>query len=337
MMKFRVSILEDLAQLKQLWKLAFHDEDLYIDNFFSSYGSVDKVFVVEEEREGEKNIVGMTVWFGSVLHRGGKEYPFGYLYAVATHPDKQGQGIAGELLSYVNKQLEKEGFSGVTTVPATSSLHRFFGKQGFREYFEQNVGKVFVSSPLLSVPSDESKGVEGIEAEEYGILRERLLSQLPSFGKKEGELSFVSLEEGGFAYQKSVCLLGQGDLCYYGPKALRLACLKEETWVEYVKEHKEWAEEMALFVVEAYAPQEFMLKEWLGTGRGLAESKEEMLEYLRGLGSTLGKISVRGVFVDCEEVVEERTTEKFGMIQWFGEEPMDWDWGEVGYLGCGFD
>ncbi|MFI3255115.1 MAG: GNAT family N-acetyltransferase [Eubacteriales bacterium] len=178
---------QDLEGLKKLWKLAFHDEDEYIDHFFRRY-SPKQMFLVKSEGE----IIGMTYYFPSLLHRKGKAYTFAYLYGVATHPEMEKRGIASGLLSYIYSTLEKEGFDGVTTVPATPSLHGFFGKNGFSDYF------VYEKKEGLSLSGE----VERISGGEFAQRREDIL--------QNQDMPYITLQEDGFAYQEGVCALGKG-------------------------------------------------------------------------------------------------------------------------------
>ena len=49
MWNIRTSVPEDIPTQRQLWKLAFGDEDAYIDNFYQTYYRPERVLVLEEE------------------------------------------------------------------------------------------------------------------------------------------------------------------------------------------------------------------------------------------------------------------------------------------------
>lgn len=184
-MEFRLSKEEDVAQLKELWRLGFGDEGPYVENFFRQYHKPSLMYVGEEGGE----LVGMTAIFDTVLHRGGKEHSFAYLYAVTTRPDQEKKGIAGGLLSFLYGDLKKRGFEGVTTVPATVSLHSFFGKQGFEEYFVHDL-----------LPLEEVGEMERISALDYGKGRAERLENC----------DYITLKAEGYEYQGSVSALGRG-------------------------------------------------------------------------------------------------------------------------------
>ncbi len=185
--KYPLGEEKDIDSLKTLWKLAFHDEEPYIQHFFEKF-SPHQMFLAVKEDE----ILGMTYYFPSIFHRHGKSYKFAYLYGVATHPKAEKQGIASGLLGHIYKTLEKEGFDGVTTVPATPSLHQFFGRNGFHDYFVYEKRQGISFSPMG----------EKISGEEFASLREDSL--------KKQNMPYITLEKEGFSYQEGVCALGKG-------------------------------------------------------------------------------------------------------------------------------
>jgi len=48
MIQVRVSVPEDVPAQRRLWKLAFGDEDAYLDNFYQNYYRPERVLVLEE-------------------------------------------------------------------------------------------------------------------------------------------------------------------------------------------------------------------------------------------------------------------------------------------------
>ena len=87
----RPSVPEDVPAQRALWKLAFGDSDSYIDNFYHTYYRPERVVVLEEEG----TVRSMTAWFDTAFVVPGQgEYRAAYLYAVATHPDCRGRGLA---------------------------------------------------------------------------------------------------------------------------------------------------------------------------------------------------------------------------------------------------
>ena len=96
MLTVRPSVPEDIPAQRELWKLAFGDSDQYIDNFYNTYYRPDRVVVLEEDGV----VKSMTAWFDTTFVLPGQgEHRAAYLYAVATHPDCRGRGLAGKLLA----------------------------------------------------------------------------------------------------------------------------------------------------------------------------------------------------------------------------------------------
>lgn len=128
MLLVRPSVPEDVPAQRELWKLAFGDSDPYIDNFYNSYYRPGQVVVLEEDGL----VRSMTAWFDTTFVVPGQgEYRAAYLYAVATHPDCRGQGLAGKLLAGADEYFRSLNIPAVTTVPAEPSLHDFLGPTAF--------------------------------------------------------------------------------------------------------------------------------------------------------------------------------------------------------------
>ena len=132
MERLRCSVAQDIPRLRELWYLAFGDDGAYVDNFFDTYYKPERMLVLEEGGVAQ----AMTAWFDTafVVPEEGS-FRAAYLYAVATHPDCRGKGMAGRLLAWADDYFRDLGIPAVTTVPAEPSLHNFFGSNGFRECF----------------------------------------------------------------------------------------------------------------------------------------------------------------------------------------------------------
>ena len=166
----RLSTPEDIPALRGLWTLAFGDGGAYLDNFFDTYYKPERMIVLEQDSE----VRAMTAWFDTTfVVPGWGEYRAAYLYAVATHPDCRGQGLAGRLLAWADGYFQTQGIPAVTTVPAEPSLHNFFAANGFRECFCHDE---VLLAPCTTVPGFS---LEVLSATEYAALREKFLSALP--------------------------------------------------------------------------------------------------------------------------------------------------------------
>ena len=105
MIHMRPSVEADIPRQRELWKLAFGDDGAYVDNFYHNYYRPERVLVLEEDGL----IQAMTAWFDTTLvTTDGNRWKAGYLYAVATHPDARGKGLAGALLKYADYYLKEQ-------------------------------------------------------------------------------------------------------------------------------------------------------------------------------------------------------------------------------------
>lgn len=211
MVAVRPSVPEDIPAQRELWQLAFGDSDAYLDNFYRTYYRPERVVVLEEDGA----VRAMTAWFDtSFVVPGRGTYRAAYLYAVATHPDCRGRGLAGRLLAGADDFFRTLDIPAVTTVPAEPSLHRFFGRNGFRECF--TLGQEELDPAKLDVPARENP-LRPAEPEAYGTVREQILAQLPH----------IAYPEDALAYQAGCCALGEGGL-FVGETQAGPVCLCAE-------------------------------------------------------------------------------------------------------------
>jgi len=210
MLTVRPSVPEDIPAQRELWKLAFGDSDSYIDNFYHTYYRPERVVVLEEDGA----VRSMTAWFDTTLVVPGQgEYRAAYLYAVATHPDCRGRGLAGRLLAGADEYFRTLDIPAVTTVPAEPGLHNFFGANGFRECF--CLSQDTLSPAELPPPAGESP-LRPASPAEYKAVRDAILSDCP--------YPYIAYPDDALAYQAGCCALGGGGL-YVGETSEGPVCL----------------------------------------------------------------------------------------------------------------
>ena len=160
--------------LKQLWKIVFGDPDSFIDAFFHVAFSPDRCRCMEEAGKP----VSALYWF-DCSYDGGK---LAYIYAVATHPEYRGKGLASRLLEDTHAHLKELGYAGAVLKPA-AGLFPFYGRLGY-----ETCGYI---TRFCAEASDSPLPIRQITAEEYGCLRK---SFLPENGiSQEGiTLAFLS-------------------------------------------------------------------------------------------------------------------------------------------------
>ena len=210
MLTVRPSVPEDVPAQRELWKLAFGDSDAYIDNFYNTYYRPERVVVLAEDGV----LRSMTAWFDTAFVIPGQgECRAAYLYAVATHPDCRGRGLAARLLAGADEYFRSLDIPAVTTVPAEPSLHSFFGANGFRECFRLLSGAL----RREEIQHPPSHVLRPASPEEYGRVRERLLAGVPH----------IAYPADALAYQAGCCALGDGGL-FVGEAAGDPLCLCAE-------------------------------------------------------------------------------------------------------------
>lgn len=211
MMNTRLSVPADIPAQRELWELAFGDSGAYVDNFYENYYRPDRVLVLVEDG----HIRAMTAWFDTTfVVPGDGEYRAAYLYAVATHPDCRGRGLAGRLLADADRYFRGLSIPAVTTVPAEPSLHNFFGANGFRECFKTFEGKL--EPREIPAPKGDSL-LRPVTPAEYGAVREKLLAGIPH----------IAYPVDALTYQAGCCNLSGGGL-YAGETAAGPVCLCAE-------------------------------------------------------------------------------------------------------------
>ena len=109
--------------LKHLWKTVFGDTDFFIDSFFDVAFSPDRYRCIEENGQ----IVSALYW----LDCSWQGQKIAYIYAVATHPDHRGRGLASRLLQDTHAHLLDLGYAGAVLKPA-EGLFPFYERLGYR-------------------------------------------------------------------------------------------------------------------------------------------------------------------------------------------------------------
>ena len=170
MITIRPSDPSEIPQQKALWQKCFGDSMEYIDAYYDQYCDAGQVLVEEEDGV----ICSMASMLSASLRTPeGETVPVGYVYALATNPDRQGNGHARNLLGYADDFLRERGDRAMVLVPASASLFRFFEALGMRECFSHRKSE-FLASSLTGEPVG---GVfTPIGPEEYNSIREAYLA-----------------------------------------------------------------------------------------------------------------------------------------------------------------
>lgn len=115
----------DELACKELWQLAFGDDEAFVDSFLMRYYSRRRM--LSAEREGRLAAMLHLLPFESDAG------PATYIYGVATHPDFRGQGLASQLLREALRLCDERGDKAVFLIPTPGQawLRDFYGRFGF--------------------------------------------------------------------------------------------------------------------------------------------------------------------------------------------------------------
>ncbi|MBO5657314.1 MAG: GNAT family N-acetyltransferase, partial [Agathobacter sp.] len=121
----------ELPILRELWKEAFGDSDEFINMFYTTAFSPDRVFAVGEEEGDSLRLCGGLYWFDeSFVNASGETERIAYVYAVAVSKEKRGLGYGKLLMEGVHAYLKGRGYYGVLLAPAEEGLFEFYEKLG---------------------------------------------------------------------------------------------------------------------------------------------------------------------------------------------------------------
>lgn len=150
-----------IPQLRQLWKTAFGDTDVFLDSFFHTAFSFDRCRCV---LEGDR-IAAVLYWFDCTV----TEQKTAYIYAVATHPDFRGRGLCRSLMADTHALLASRGYASALLVPQKESLRKMYAGMGYRD-----VGGLDITA---CTAAEAPAALRSIGPEEFAVLRRQYLPE----------------------------------------------------------------------------------------------------------------------------------------------------------------
>lgn len=150
---------DQLPQLKKLWKEAFHDDDAFLEVFFSEVFTPDRCRCVSLEGQ----VAAALYWLDCAAH--GR--PMAYLYAVATGKTHRGKGLCRSLMSDTHTLLRELGYAGCLLVPGENGLFQMYGDMGYRTC--SSVREFSCKAADAPLP------IRSLSAAEYAALRRQYL------------------------------------------------------------------------------------------------------------------------------------------------------------------
>lgn len=120
-----LDINELWQQNKVLWRDCFHDNEAFIDLYFSRVAKPENTYYME--RDGRLACVMQALSYK--LRYCSKSWNVAYLSGIATLPEFRGQGLATVLIRQVHELLAERGYAASLLIPATESLADFYAEQ----------------------------------------------------------------------------------------------------------------------------------------------------------------------------------------------------------------
>lgn len=118
----------DRRALQALWQVSFHDAPEEIERFFRFHAEKADVFVAQDVSGVQAALYGLPC----TLQRDGQAVAARYLYAVATAPERRGQGMMRRLIPFAHDQMERSGVRAFWLYPADKGLMTFYEPFGYR-------------------------------------------------------------------------------------------------------------------------------------------------------------------------------------------------------------
>ena len=126
-------------KIKELWNIAFGDEDEYVELFLNNRATVENTLILTDDVNGEEKIVSVLFLLDCETRIDEKLYKTAYLYAACTHPDYRNRGLMGSLLKAAQKQCEERNYDFISLVPATDSLFDYYSRFNYIDSFKERV------------------------------------------------------------------------------------------------------------------------------------------------------------------------------------------------------
>lgn len=152
--------MEQIPQLRQLWKQAFGDTDAFLDKFFSTGFATERCRCVMDRGQ----VAAALYWFSCQC--GGQA--LAYIYAVATGRDFRGQGLCRRLMADTHDHLKDLGYAGAILVPGDPGLRRMYRDMGYEDMTGIRRFSCTAGAPIL---------LKAINAARYAALRREKLPE----------------------------------------------------------------------------------------------------------------------------------------------------------------
>lgn len=184
----RLAKIEDEAELREIWKLAFGDEDSFIELHFKNTDWVGRTAVLLEDG---RNVSMLTMIPVELIEKDGTKSKASMIYAVATHPDFQKRGYAEKLLEFSNRYLMSVQTEITLLVPAREELFRFYEKRGYLPGFPVREAVLGIGEiEKLAGPDPYHFSFTPVLSDGYNRIRKCLLRGRSYVDYRDAEIDF---------------------------------------------------------------------------------------------------------------------------------------------------
>ena len=188
---------DDQPKLHQLWEAVFCDPPEIVESFFERFPPEISGWVL---RRGDEICSAAYLIPGNWYINGAELRPAAYVYAVATAPAERGKGYAGRLMQAMADHARERGLI-LYTRPAENALFPWYSKT----MSGHHIG-YFQETLHADTPDRYTADIRRLTPDEYGIMRENLLADLPHISMSENFLRLQeSYSDGFYAVEDSCC------------------------------------------------------------------------------------------------------------------------------------
>ena len=170
---------EEKHDLQVTWSRVFGDGPDVTEAFFRLFPPERHTRVIP----AEYGITSMASWLPVTLCVDGKEYSGAYVYAVATAPERRGEGLGSAMVAETDRVLADAGLDFACLCPASNRLYDFYAALGYE--------KAFFCERFHAVPGDRALPLTQIDGAGYRDERRTYLT-VPFCDWNADALSFLA-------------------------------------------------------------------------------------------------------------------------------------------------
>ena len=176
--------LQQIPEMRMLWKEAFGDSDAFLDTFWRTAFSADRCrCVMVDDR-----LAAALYWF-DCEYMGNR---LAYIYAVATGREYRGRGICHALMEDTHDHLAALGYRGTVLVPGSKALFDMYAGMGY--------GGMMQLREISCAAAEKAVALQPVDAKTYGRLRRAMLPGNAVIQEKEN-LDFLQTQAELYAGQ----------------------------------------------------------------------------------------------------------------------------------------